>query len=50
MKEIELHRRKIYKKRIDPEVKQEGPNLGFTIFIFIVFIAAYIYFSNFYFV
>ena len=50
MKNIDSNRNKTYKHKNDPEVKQEAPNLGFAILIFIVFISAYIYFSNFYFV
>ena len=49
MKDLGLNRRKTYKKRFDPETKQEAPNIGFIIFLFVVFISAYVYFSNFYF-
>ncbi|MBN2758046.1 MAG: hypothetical protein JXR51_12785 [Bacteroidales bacterium] len=49
MKKLDLRKKKTFTRRKDSEIKDEAPNLGFIIFLFVVFISAYLYFSNYYF-
>ncbi len=44
----EIKRKKNYRKRFDKDDKDSG--VGFYIFLILLFIGFYIYFSNFYFV